>query len=1586
VTLTVTDTSSHQESQTYYFVIPPGGNEATMPTSASWPVTLPPDTVEPGAPAIASQGVSVDADSGALDSSIPLPGYNPNVPALALTYNSLTADPRPIVVVHHTLDATQSVPSKVNATLTFNGTAGTTWYYDTSQFIPGDIQQMALQANATTLSTNRYSYSVQVVDQRSTNTTFTYSGSANVLNQSTSAFGDGWTLQGLEQVITPTGGGGVILALGGNGESLWFSGSPGTGQNYTSPAGDFSTLTKTASGWTRTLPDGTQITFDSNGNESATIDLNGLHTTYTFSSGLLTKITDPYGGVTTFSYSSNKLSSIQDPSARLTSFTFSGNNLAAVQQVDGSHITYTYDSSGRMTSIADERAKVTTITYDSAEGVGTITRPDATTQLVSADQEQGWTNSGTSASPAAATLLAEAATNSTSPIGNTSQIRPDWYGLGQLAQATDALGDVTTNDLNSKGLPIAAVDGLNRITQSAYDSLGNPTTIWHPDLNTDQYTYNSDSEPLTHTDANNHTTSYTYDSHGNVTVVHDAMNNLTTLTYTANGRLQTSTDANSKTTTYLYDSQDRVTTIQFPDGTTNLLAYNAAGQVTQATDGRGNATTYAYDALNRKTGMTDALGNHTTILYDAAGNMTQQQLPTPSGQTARTTSYAYDSMDRVTTVTDPLGNATVTAYDADGNTVTVTDPLGRVTTNQYDALDRETVVIDPMGNAMTTTYDADGETLTVTDALNRTTSYAYSVRGWVATVTDPLGNVATYTYSATGKQTGEYQSQLFQTQTSSDTYDADDRLSSSTDGLGNTTTYTYDGVGNQVTVKDPNGNVVTSVYDSRNRLVETIEPQGVTVSYTYDNSGNQQTATDALGHTTTTLYDALDRATTLISAVVGITTIVYDAAGRQTSLQDPVGNTTTWAYDADDRVTTVTDPNGATVTSVYDADGELTDTTDQDGRRTTFAYDKDGAQTGESWLNGSGSAIYIATYTFDADHEMTGVTDPYATLTFTYDKDGHVVTMVTSGPGTGQPTVTLSYSYDQVGDETSLTDSLSNQGVISYTYNLDQKVTQITQSFGGTVGPQVTFGYDYASRLTTTSRQIGTSSTATEVNTSVGYDAANRVVTMADSQAVYSFFGGGGWATTPLATQVYSYDNASRVTAETDKEGTASFTYDSTDELTGVTGSRSESYSYDLNGNRTGTGYSTGTMNEVTTAPGHTYTYDNTGNRISDNNGTTITTYSYDYENRLTSVTTGGTVVATYTYNALGQRIGVKDSGTQTWTAYDGPSAGADPYADFNGSGSLSVRYLIGPTMVNGTVTTGILGRTSAGGTTAWYLADKLGSVRDIVDTSGNELDHIVYDSFGNILSESGPANGDRFKFYTSQYDVLTFLYFTSSQYYSSYNGMFIQQTPMAFMAGDSNLYGSMYISPTSVIALIAAQQGGTNLPGSSGAGGSVGSPPIPPPDPGGASLTPMPSPTITGRSTGRPGRPVLPPGAPGGSESALGPTIGGSGSALGPATGSSDPINGPMPRPGPSNRIQVPDPRLPTLDLMDKLSGNTRFSRPFAAENLYALLLKDYIKRYNLYLNDMADVNKNPDAFKKYTLPRLFIDANIEWLWRAYQ
>ncbi len=220
-------------------------------------------------------------------------------------------------------------------------------------------------------------------------------------------------------------------------------------------------------------------------------------------------------------------------------------------------------------------------------------------------------------------------------------------------------------------------------------------------------------------------------------------------------------------------------------------------------------------------------------------------------------------------------------------------------------------------------------------------------------------------------------------------------------------------------------------------------------------------------------------------------------------------------------------------------------------------------------------------------------------------------------------------------------------------------------------------------------------------------------------------------------------------------------------------------------------------MNETLTSSGVTYTYDKAGNMISANSGGTFTTYTYDFRNRLTEVTQGGTVTATYTYNASDQRIGVQEAGSRTWTVYNGTSADASPYADFNGSGTLLTRYLYGPGMIDGAVVDEIMARTSSGGTTAWYLPDKLGSVRDVVSSSGSELDHIVYDSFGNIVTETNAGNGDRFKFAVMQYDAISGQYYDHARDYTSSIGEFSTEDPTIFAGGNANLYGYMHDSPT---------------------------------------------------------------------------------------------------------------------------------------------------------------------------------------------
>ena len=313
--------------------------------------------------------------------------------------------------------------------------------------------------------------------------------------------------------------------------------------------------------------------------------MNGNHNTFSYSGGNLTSIKDYLGNTTTFSYSGGYLQSIEDPASRFTTFTHSSGNLTEAELPDASTWNYTYASGGQLTQITDSRSNTVTINYDSALRVSSVNRPDSTTEDFTNDQEAGWTNSGTSGSPAPSTLLAVAGSTYTSPNSNTTTIQPDWMGLGMPGNIIDPLGNDQLFDRNSNGLPTVTVDQVNRNVQYGYDSKGNVVSIIYEDTNEENYTYNGDAEPLTFTNADGYTTSYTYSS-GNLTGVEDALTNLETMTYTGTGQISTITDADNHTTTYLYDSQDRLATVQFPDGTTNLDSYDSQGDVTKSVDGR----------------------------------------------------------------------------------------------------------------------------------------------------------------------------------------------------------------------------------------------------------------------------------------------------------------------------------------------------------------------------------------------------------------------------------------------------------------------------------------------------------------------------------------------------------------------------------------------------------------------------------------------------------------------------------------------------------------------------------------------------------------------------------------------------------------------------------------------------------------------------------------------------------------------------------------------------------------------------------------------------------------------------------------
>jgi RHS repeat-associated protein len=252
------------------------------------------------------------------------------------------------------------------------------------------------------------------------------------------------------------------------------------------------------------------------------------------------------------------------------------------------------------------------------------------------------------------------------------------------------------------------------------------------------------------------------------------------------------------------------------------------------------------------------------------------------------------------------------------------------------------------------------------------------------------------------------------------------------------------------------------------------------------------------------------------------------------------------------------------------------------------------------------------------------------------------------------------------------------------------------------------------------------------------------------------------------------------------------------------------------------TGYSTGTGNRLTNDGTYTYTYDDECNLTKKSKGANAETwtYGYDHRNQMTwaekRATDGGTLQmrADYKYDAFGNRIekavdpdGAGQQGTTTtrfvldgWKVQQDSLGNQadfignenwDVWADLDGNNALQTRYLRGDTIDS------LFARVSGGGTAAWFLQDRLGSVRDLTDNSGVLQDHINYDGYGNVSSESSPSFSDRYKWTGREYDSETIFQFNRSRYYNGTYGRWTSQDPLGFDAGDKNLYRYVKNQPT---------------------------------------------------------------------------------------------------------------------------------------------------------------------------------------------
>ena len=379
-----------------------------------------------------------------------------------------------------------------------------------------------------------------------------------------------------------------------------------------------------------------------------------------------------------------------------------------------------------------------------------------------------------------------------------------------------------------------------------------------------------------------------------------------------------------------------------------------------------------------------------------------------------------------------------------------------------------------------------------------------------------------------------------------------------------------------------------------------------------------------------------------------------------------------------------------------------------------------------------------------------------------------------------------------------VTDTIESQlsGIEAFTYDELNRVTSLTQSGNGVTDKRVDMAYDAASQMTDVVRYSDLEGSQLVAQSNYVYDSAGRLTDLTHAQG-----------SMVLADYEWLYDEANRITQFTSPGGVSDYSYDDDDQLIGTDHSyqTDEAYSYDDNGNRTNDGYQTGVNNQLLSDGTYNYEYDAEGNRTKQTEIATgeVIEYTWDHRNRLTSVITkdsSGNVIeiVEYAYDAFDRRIekSVDADGDGLGTAdverfvYDGDHIALV----FDGDGNQTHRYLHGPQIDQ------VLAQETADGEVQWALTDNQGTVRDVIDSDGNVLNHISYDSFGNVMAESNPEVDFRFGYTGREIDDETGLYYYRARYYDPSVGQFISEDPIGFEGGDANLYRYVGNSPTNYV------------------------------------------------------------------------------------------------------------------------------------------------------------------------------------------
>ncbi|MBI3560529.1 MAG: VCBS repeat-containing protein [Gammaproteobacteria bacterium] len=818
------------------------------------------------------------------------------------------------------------------------------------------------------------------------------------------------------------------------------------------------------------------------------------------------------------------------------------------------------------------------------------------------------------------------------------------------------------------------------------------------------------------------------------------------------------------------DISPRVTTTDFVYNTTDYIVNRPSHTVMQETSTSGmkiNETWYDYDF--QANGVAPTQGDLTRETHWLSGGVNP------------VINYAYDNVGNRINVLDANGNlctnngwTNITLYDSVYLTFPRTEinALCQITSKTYWGVNDTALAASNVAGA----YAVPGQLATVTDVNGvRSDSYWDSLGRPKASVIPP-DNAAypttVWNYEVTGAVPSDISESKRETPGAAGTLDKITYV----DGFGRTiqvkgeaktagqwttqdTWYNSRGLAESISVPyitsssaftalDANQYKTTTLYDAMQRPTKVTNPDNTYRTFVY--TPYVVASTDENFFTTTRTYDALKRLISVVEPTGGGTTNYYndnyDSTGSHQIIIDAAGNFTQLQFDTLGRTLSSYDADRGWRLYTYDANNNLLTQTDGKWQLLTYTYDKLNRIYTKTYPGGGG----VITYNYDDPTSGTDrigrlwkVTDLTGSSVFTYDQRGHQ-TQVDKTIDAG--TYTTKYTYDSLGRVTTMI--YPNNEYVGFLYNSQGLLNSVNNPSGSYVS-----NLDYNALGQVVSKTLGNGKVTT-------YDY------YPDSQRLRNI------ATPLLQSLAYSYDNIGNVKNITDNISGSiqNFGYDNMHRLSSASDisapAYNYSYSYDVIGNmKTGAGKTLAYPLPGAARPhapisdgSCSYLYDANGSTSSRTCGTTLRTFTWDFDNRLIQVKNGSTVIETNNYDYAGVRVKKVEGTTTTLT----------PFPFYRLVNGAATKYYF----ANGQR----IAEKDPAGVASYYHSDHLGSSNKVSSSTGAEVKFTQFYPFGATRTETGSKTIVH-KFTGQEIDTSTGLY--------NYGARFYDPAIMHFLSAD---------------------------------------------------------------------------------------------------------------------------------------------------------------------------------------------------------